>query len=130
MEKEIQIKYLRKAYEQGRRDAEMDSYCSWWTPRLEMAYRLGHKGIGVDFDKAVRGYRYGACPRHASRNYATDTLEAGVSLAALEGEKEAGSSIWFADREKERAEGLLIEERGSDGEPLIIPLDMDEQYDY
>ena len=27
-------------------------------------------------------------------------------------------------------EGLLIDAKGSDGEPLIIPLDMSEQYDY
>lgn len=130
MEKQEQIKYLRKAYDLGKRHAENGNLTSWYTPRLQMAYDLGYEGISVDFDNVVSGYRYGECPKRESWNYADDCKEHGVSLAALDGDKEVGSSVWFADRKKVSVEGLLIGEKGSDGEVLIIPLDMDEQYDY
>ena len=130
MTQQEQIKYLRAAYNLGKRHAENGNLTSWYTPRLQMAYDLGYDGIHVDFDNVVSGYRYGECPKGASWNYADDCRELGVSLAALDGKKEIGSSIWFFDREKVTVEGLLISEKGSDGEPLIIPLDMDEQYDF
>ena len=125
-----QINYLRRAYNLGKRHAENGDYCAWYTPRLEMAYNLGYDGIEVDFENIVSGYRYGKCPEHESYNYADNTKEHGVSLAALDGQKEIGSSVWFCDREKVRVSGLLISETGSDGEPLIIPLDMKEQFDF
>ncbi len=125
-----QINYMKKAYELGRKHAANGNYCSWYTPRLEMAYNLGYDGIEVDFENPVSGYRYGVCPERTSFNYAENRKESGVSLAALDGQKEVGSSMWFCDREKVNVTGLLISDKGSDGEPLIIPLDMDEQYDY
>lgn len=130
MEIQEQIKYFRKAYELGRKHASNGNYCSWYTPRLEMAYNLGYDGIEVDFENIVRGYRYGVCPKYNSFNYAENRKELGVSLAAIDGQKEVGSSIWFCDRDKVNVTGILIGEKGSDGEPLIIPLDMDEQFDY
>lgn len=130
MKTQDQINYMKKAYELGRKHASNGNYCSWFTPRLEMAYNLGYDGIDVDFENPVSGYRYGACPERSSFNYAENCKEVGVSLAALDGEKEVGSSMWFCDREKVNITGLLIDKKGSDGEPLIIPLDMDEQYDY
>lgn len=130
MKTQDQINYMKKAYELGRKHASNGNYCSWYTPRLEMAYNLGYDGIEVDFENPVSGYRYGSCPEHNSFNYAENRKEVGVSLAALDGQKEVGSSMWFCDREKVSVKGLLISEKGSDGEPLIIPLDMDEQYDY
>lgn len=130
MTNQEQIKYLLEAYNIGKRHAATGNYTSWYTPRLQMAYNLGYDGISVDFDNIVTGYRFGECPERESWNYANDCKECGVSLASLDGGKEAGSSIWFADREKVRVEGLLIDAKGSDGEPLIIPLDMNEQYDY
>ena len=130
MKTQDQINYMKKAYELGRKHASNGNYCSWYTPRLEMAYNLGYDGIEVDFENPVSGYRYGACPERNSFNYAENRKEFGVSLAALDGQKEVGSSMWFCDREKVNVTGLLISEKGSDGEPLIIPLDMDEQYDY
>ena len=130
MKTQDQINYMKKAYELGRKHASNGNYCSWYTPRLEMAYNLGYDGIEVDFENPVSGYRYGACPERNSFNYAENRKEVGVSLAALDGQKEVGSSMWFCDREKVNVTGLLISEKGSDGEPLIIPLDMDEQYDY
>ena len=130
MKQQVQIKYMQKAYNLGKRHAENGNYTSWYTPRLQMAYNLGYEGIAVDFDNVVTGYRFGDCPEHESWNYAENRKEWGVSLAALNGEKEVGSSMWFADREKVTVEGLLIDAKGSDGEPLIIPLDMNEQYDY
>ena len=130
MKTQDQINYLRRAYNLGKRHAEDGNYCAWYTPRLEMAYNLGYDGIEVDFENIVRGYRYGECPQHESFNYADNTNEHGVSLAALDGQKEIGSSVWFCDREKVNVSGLLINETGSDGEPLIIPLDMEEQFDF
>ena len=130
MKAQDQINYLRRAYNLGKRHAESGDYCAWYTPRLEMAYNLGYEGIGVDFDNIVSGYRYGKCPEHESINFADNRKEHGVSLAALDGQKEVGSSVWFCDREKVSVNGLLISATGSDGEPLIIPLDMDEQYDF
>lgn len=125
-----QIEYLRRAYNLGCRHAQNGGYTSWYTPRLQMAYNLGYDGIAVDFDNVVSGYRYGRCPEHESWNYAADRKECGVSLAVLDGSPEVGSSMWFADREKVSVKGLLIGAKGSDGEPLIIPLDMSEQFDY
>lgn len=125
-----QIGYLVRAYNMGMRHAQTGNYCCWYTPRLEMAYLLGYEGIRVDFDNMVSGYRYGECPERESWNYAEDRKEVGVSLAALDGDKEVGSSIWFCDRERVSVTGLLIDAKGSDGEPLIIPLDMNEQYDF
>lgn len=130
MNQQEQIKYLRKAYNLGKRHAENGNFTSWYTPRLQMAYNLGYEGIAVDFDNVVSGYRYGVCPEHESWNYAENRKEWGVSLAAIDGAKEVGSSMWFSEREKVHVRGLLINEKGSDGEALIIPLDMKEQYDY
>ena len=130
MKTQDQINYLRRAYNLGKRHAENGDYCAWYTPRLEMAYNLGYDGIEVDFEHIVNGYRYGECPEHESFNYADNTKEHGVSLAALDGQKEIGSSVWFCDRNKVNVSGLLISETGSDGEPLIIPLDMVDQFDF
>lgn len=125
-----QKEYIRRAYNLGVEHAKSGDYCSWYTPRLQMAYDLGCEGIGLDMEKEVIGYRYGDVPSGASYNYAEGRKELGVSCAYLEGGKEIGSSIWFSDREKVAVKGLLIAETGSDDEPLIIPLDMDEQFDF
>ena len=130
MNTQDQINYLRRAYNLGKRHAENGNFCCWYTPRLGMAYNLGYDGIGVDFDNIVSGYHYGRCPEHESWNYADNRKECGVSLAALDGQEEVGSSMWFADRKRVDVKGLLIGEKGSDGEPLIIPLDMEEQFDF
>ncbi|MBO4498779.1 MAG: hypothetical protein J5732_00805 [Bacteroidaceae bacterium] len=129
--KEItQIELIKRAYNLGTKDCKDGGYTSFYTPRLQLAYNLGYSNIPVDFDNVVSGYRYGECPERASWNYASNTWEDGVSLAALDGEKEVGSSVWFADREKVQVRGLLIASKGSDGEPLVVPLDMTEQYDF
>ncbi len=125
-----QISFLEKAYRLGCKHAANGNLRFFQTPRLQMAYDLGLEGVGVDFSKIVTGYRFGGVPEGCSYNYADNCKELGVSLACLDGGKEVGSSMWFADREKVCVNGLLIDETGSDGEPLIIPLDMDEQYDF
>ena len=130
MTNENKIQYLRRAYNLGVKDAKNNNYTCFYTPRLQMAYNLGYEGIEVDFGKIVKGYRYGQCPEQESWNYLSNTKEDGVSLAALDGGKEVGSSIWFTDREKINVEGVLISSKGSDGEPLIIPLDFNEQFDF
>lgn len=125
-----QIALLKKAYDMGAEHAAAGYYKSWYTTRLDMAYKLGHEGIKVDFDHVVSCYRYGSIPTRCSRNYMDDRLEIGVSIAAIEGEKETPSCIWFQDRDIVKFKALLIGETGSDGERLVIPLDMDEQYDF
>lgn len=37
--------------------------------------------------------------------------------------------MWFADREKIEFSGILLPVTGSDGEPLVLPLEI-EQYDF
>lgn len=130
MTNQQRIDYLRRAYNLGKRHAENGDYCAWYTPRLEMAYNLGYHGIDLDFDKVVKGYRYGDCPERESWNFLDNCKEYGVSLAALEEQKEVGSTMWFSDRRKVIVSGLLIGCKGSDGEPLIIPLDFNEQFDF
>lgn len=125
-----QIAFLRRAYNLGRKHAQSGGYCSWYTPRLQMAYDLGYSGIQVDFENVVSGYRYGKSPERCSYNYAANCWEHGVSIAALDGGYEVHSSVWFCDREKVAVVGLLVNAKGSDGEPLVIPLDMSWQYDF
>lgn len=73
----------------------------------------------------VRGWRYGDIPESgASKNYATGETEAGVSLAGLgddlDDNARAFRAISSGDKDIVDVEGWLIEETGSDGEPLIV----------
>lgn len=124
------ISLYKKAYELGKKHAASGNYKCWYTPRLEIAYLNGFEGISIDFDRVVTGYRFGECPKYSSFNYRDNQKENGVSLAALDGQKEVGSTMFFEDRKKVTVKGLLIGTKGSDGEPLVLPLDMFEQYDY
>lgn len=96
-------------------------YC-WYTPILQVAYSFGSNGISLQACNTVSGYRYGNLPDSGlSYNYTDDRSERGLSLASLDGGKEIGSSIWFADRPITTATGLELPHKGSDGEPLILP---------
>ena len=131
MDTDLQISYLKKAYNLGKKHAQNGDWSDWYTPRLKMAYDCGYDGIGIDFDNPVYGYRYGNTPTSTSYNYLDNYLEYGVSLAALETyDKETSTSIFFHDRNKVEVYGLLLDKKGSDGEPLVIPLDMTEQFDF
>ena len=58
-----------------------------------------------------------------SHNYAADACEWGMSTAVRHDniEKEVGSAVWFAEREKVDVEGIMLPYPGSDGEALILP---------
>lgn len=127
--REITISDYKRAYELGKKHAEECDLCGWYTPFLQASYDLGYEGIEVDFSKVVKAERYGDLPNGCSYNYADNKKEMGVSASNLVGEKEIGSSLWFTDREKIVFEGILLPIKGSDGEPLLLPLGV-EQYDF
>jgi len=115
---------LKNANKEGLRSG--DQYWSYHTPILQLAYNLGKKGMDLSALHIVTGYRYGGVHWSGlSHNYASDTSEGGLSMAKIDGEKECGSVIWFADRDKVQARGILLPYRGSDGEALIIPLNVE-----
>jgi hypothetical protein len=98
---------------------------SYWTPVLQVAYNLGWDGVELT-NQVVSGWRYGAAPAMGiSHNFADDTSEKGLALAALDGHVEVGSTIWFSDRKKHSYSGILVPVKGSDGETLILPLHVD-----
>jgi hypothetical protein len=107
-----------------------ESFLSWFlTPVLQMAYEMGQNSIDISDFPVVTGYRYGKAPELGiSYNYREDRSERGLSLAALEGEKEIGSSMWFTDRDIFKYSGILIK-KGSDGEPVILVVDEVENLD-
>lgn len=109
-----------RANDQGLRDRDTGDWLSYYTPTLQVAYNLGQAGRDISGQPDVAGYRYGKAPEsYISHNHADDRSEHGLSLAAIDGEPEVGSSVWFADRRVYRYTGLLAG-RGSDGEPLIL----------
>jgi len=104
-----------------------DEMLAWYTPALQIAFDLGQRGIDLSVQPTVTGYRYGAMPEGGlSYNYADDRSERGLSLAAIDGQDEVGSSVWFAGRAKVTVTGLLLPYQGSDGEPLVLPYDVDD----
>lgn len=104
-----------------------DAFWSFYTPSLQVAFELGQNGIDLSGQPDVNGYRYGNIPESGlSHNYMDDRSERGLSLVAIDGQKEVGSSIWFCDRKKVKASGLLLPKKGSDGEPLILSYDIED----
>jgi len=126
----ITVQHYKTAYAYGVRDAKTGGLTGWRTGSLQAAHEMGMEGISINWDKIVIGERYGDLPETGrSFNYADNTAEFGVSLSNIKGEKEIGSSMWFSDRKKVEVRGILLPVTGSDGEPLILPLDID-QYDF
>ena len=127
----ITINDYKRAYNIGVKDAKRCGYTSWYTPVLGAAYNLGYEGYTIDFDTVVTAERYGELPEgsNVSFNYRENTKELGVSVACLKGEEEVGSCMFFQDRQKVEVKGLLVSAKGSDGEPLILPLGVD-QWDF
>lgn len=118
---DIKVSDYKAAYKSGVNGGFV-GYC---TPALIAAQDMGRNGIVIDWDNIVTGYRYGNIPEGGvSRNYADDCMELGCSLARLEGGKEVGSSVWFCDRPEVKVRGILLPVKGSDGEPLVLPLDI------
>lgn len=108
------------ANQQGLRDRETGDWLSYYTPTLQVAYNLGQMGRDLSGQPDVAGYRYGKAPEgYVSHNHTADRSEHGLSLAAVDGEREIGSAVWFCGRSTYRYYGMLVE-RGSDGEAIIL----------
>jgi len=98
------------------------NFLMYRTPVLQAAFDIGAAGVDLSNAPVVTGYRYGSAPEgFVSYNYLDNKPELGLSLAAMDGQKEIGSAMWFADREKFEYTGILCG-KGSDGEPLILCL--------
>jgi hypothetical protein len=82
----------------------------------------GQNGIDLSSAPTVSGWRYGENVTGISHNYREDVSEYGLSLAALDGETACGSEVWFAERDIVRCQGVLLPKKGSDGEPLVLPI--------
>ena len=90
------------------------------TPVLTVAFNLGAKGIDLSIAPVVKGWRLGKAPEtFVSGNYRDNIAEPGLSLMALEGEKEHWSAAFITDRPKYNYEGILSG-KGSDDEPCIL----------
>ncbi len=116
----ITVEDILKANRYGLKNR--DAFLIYRTPVLACAQHWGQEGIDLSRAQVVQGWRYGNNETGVSQNYADVTSEYGLSLAALEGGDEIGSSIWFCDRPKIHFRGILLPSRGSDGEPLILPV--------
>ena len=126
----ITIANYKYAYLNGKKDARNVDYSSYYTPVLEAAYDLGREGIEIDFENIVIAERYGELPESGvSYNYRDGYKDKGVSAASIKGEEPVGSYIWFTDNVKIEFKGVLLPVKGSDGEPLLLPLGV-EQYDF
>jgi len=119
-----ETKLARKDILKANRDGmdRLGTYWSYYTPVLQVAFDLGQRGVDLSLQPDVTGYRYGKMPESGlSYNYSGQKSERGLSLAAIDGQKETGSCVWFADRDTVKVSGLLLPYKGSDGEPLILP---------
>jgi len=99
-----------------------DSLASYRTPVLMCALLWGQNGIDLSSAPTVSGWRHGKNVTGISHNYREDVSEYGLYLAALDGETACGSEVWFAERDIVRCQGVLLPKKGSDGEPLVLPI--------
>ena len=126
----ITVEMYKRAYELGKIDAANNNYQCWQTSCLDVAYLLGHNGKELNFDDVVKCVRAGKAPKGGiSYNYRDQSSENGLSVLNVIGEEEVGSSVWFAERKEVEVEGIRLPYKGSDGETLILPLNI-EQYDF
>ena len=111
---------IMKANKAGMNEIE---YVSYHTPVLQIAFDLGQDGIDLSEQPVATGYRYGIAPESfISYNSREQISERGLSLAAINGKKEIGSSVWFNGKKHEYT-GILLPYKGSDGENLILAFD-------
>ena len=124
-ENKIPIESLRNSYEMGIKgidglSGEELNRVSNFGPMNRLAFNSGIRAD--DFPMMETGYRYGKAPQSGvSKNYADNTYEPGVSMAAVGDDNSwLGNSIFFRDRDIHEYQGLHNPNiRGSDGEPLL-----------
>lgn len=123
------VEMYKVAHSNGKRDAESGELRGYHTAALDVAYDLGYEGKVIDFENIVDCVRAGNVPSGGvSYNYRDQLSEKGLSVLFVEGEPEIASSIWF-DRAEVKVSGIRLPYTGSDGETLILPLEI-EQYDF
>lgn len=98
-------------------------YESFYSPEHQSAYDYGIRGIDLSSQKTVSGWRRGVAKFGSiSRNYMDNISERGLSMMQIDGEDAMHhSDIFMSDREKYEYTGILLPDRGSDGEALILP---------
>lgn len=125
--KKVTEKDIKEANKKGLLKAG-NGVARWYTPVLQQAYDMGVNGFNIQDCPVVSGYRYGDIPDcGVSNNYADNILEWGLSIAAIDGEEEhkALSMLFMRGREKVAVRGVLLPQKGSDGENLMLPIDID-----
>lgn len=125
--------HIRKAFAHGRRDLTTgDLNICYYTPVLKAAYMLG-ADERASLGAVVDGVRYGSVPTCGlSQNHADQTSEYGLSVisAGDDCDGSAGAHMFMSDRKRVTVRGVLIEgRRGSDGEPLLLPVDICDHLD-
>ena len=85
------------------------------------AFELGYQGQPWE----VQTYeRFGMVPNGPSRNHADDSQESGVSVISDDWMRTL-SAQFIATRERVSFRGVNTGNRGSDGEPLVLPVDIE-----
>lgn len=120
---------IRKVHETGKKNP--DKFWSWHTGVLDQAFQLGQEGY--ELGPVVNCERFGEPPfSGTSFNYQDQRREKGVSVISADDDSagSAGANLFMSDREIFSFQGILIEgARGSDGEPLVLPINIYENFD-
>ena len=99
---------------------------SFYTPCLQVAYNLGLEGVDISKCEIVTGFRFGGAPNaFISYNHAQKEAERGLSVY-LKGMTVRGE---FEDRGNRKEYTGLYIGKGSDGEAIILPVDVVENWD-
>ena len=121
----VTAKQIKEANAAGIKHLNSDG--PWWcyhTVVLDVAYNLGRNdGLSLADAPVVTGTRFGGMPLHGiSRNHADDTAERGCSLAGIGDDLRWGQMSYAMGREPLHVTGILVPDTGSDGEPLVLPV--------
>lgn len=125
------VSKYRSAYNYGANDKKNhNSYTNnsnWYLKAFALCYQYGFDGIEIDWDNIVECERAGSVPEcGVSYNYLSGEYEKGLSVLRVKGEEEIASAMWFSERPTVTIKGIRLPFTGSDGETLILPLDIPE----
>lgn len=127
MKNKTNIEAINEAFELGKVYAKNDWIPkSYYTPFLKVSFMVGYNECGLG--PIVNCERYGDMPSEPSYNYREDRPEIGVSVirAGNDTKGSSGAHMFLSDRKLAQFDGMLIfGKRGSDGEPLVIPIDFE-----
>ena len=111
-----------------------DYSISYYSPLLRAAQNLNYD---ISDQPVVSGARYGNAPECGlSYNFRDNCQEKGLSLAYILGDDKTKKNevlnltiALISDRPVIEFTGFLLKEKGADGEPLILPFNVCENYD-